>query len=102
MAAELGGYIAGFLERARAPGAAVAIVQGGKIVYAKGFGVRELGKTDPVTPQTLMMIGSTGKSLTTLMMATLVDDGRIAWETPPAGFCRRTRSPPSISWSFGS
>jgi CubicO group peptidase (beta-lactamase class C family) len=82
MAAELSGYIAGFLERARAPGAAVAIVQSGKIVYAKGFGVRELGKPDPVTPQTLMMIGSTGKSLTTLMMATLVDDGRIAWDTP--------------------
>jgi CubicO group peptidase (beta-lactamase class C family) len=82
MTAELGGYIAGFLERARAPGAAVAIVQSGKIVYAKGFGVRELGKPDPVTPQTLMMIGSTGMSMTTLMMATLVDEGRIAWDTP--------------------
>jgi CubicO group peptidase (beta-lactamase class C family) len=82
MAAELSGYIAGFLDRARAPGAAVAIVEGGKVVYAKGFGVRELGKPDPVTPQTLMMIGSTGKSMTTLMMATLVEEGRIAWDTP--------------------
>ena len=82
MAAELGSYIAGFLDRSRAPGAAIAIVQSGKIVYAKGFGVRELGKPDPVTPQTLMMIGSMGKSMTTLMMATLVDEGRIAWDTP--------------------
>src|SRR4029077_6520079 len=56
MAAELGSYVAGFLDRARAPGAAVAIVQGGKVVYAKGFGGRELGRPDPVTPQTLMMI----------------------------------------------
>jgi len=82
MAAELGSYITGFQDRARAPGAAVAIVQGGKVVYAKGFGVRELGRPDPVTPQTLMMIGSTGKSMTTLMIATLVDEGRIAWDTP--------------------
>src|SRR5437762_550904 len=75
MAAELGSYIASFLERSRVPGAAVSIVQGGKIVYARGFGVRELGRSDPVTPQTLMMIGSTGKSMTTMMMATLVDEG---------------------------
>lgn len=66
------------------PGAAVAVVQGGEVVYTGGFGVREAGGNAPLTPDTPMMIGSTGKSLTTLLMATLVDEGAIAWDTPAA------------------
>lgn len=75
-----------FIEEARVqtkvPGAAIAIVQGGKVVYRKGFGVRRLGGTDPVTPETRFMIGSITKPLTTLMMAKLVDEGRFRWDTP--------------------
>ena len=52
------------------------------MVYAEGFGVRELGNDAPVTPETLMMIGSTGKTMTTMMMATVVDDGLMSWDTP--------------------
>jgi len=63
-------------------GAALAILQGGKTVYEKGFGVRQLGKPDRVTPETLFLIGSTSKSLTTLLMARLVDEGRLGWDTP--------------------
>ncbi len=64
------------------PGAAVAIVQDGEIVYSNGFGVTETGGNTPITPQTHMMIGSTGKSLTTMLMATLVDEGAMGWDTP--------------------
>lgn len=64
------------------PGAAVGIVQGGRLVYAQGFGVANPDTGAPVTPDTRMMIGSTGKSLTTMMMATLVDDGLMTWDTP--------------------
>src|SRR5262249_45474767 len=64
------------MSRARVPGVAIAIVQGSKLVYEKGFGVRELGKNEAVTPNTLFMIGSTTKSLTTLMMAKVVDEGK--------------------------
>ncbi|MGI5864010.1 MAG: serine hydrolase domain-containing protein [Myxococcales bacterium] len=75
-----------FIEKARVqtavPGAAFAIVRDGKIVLEKGLGVRELGKAEPVGPETRFMIGSTTKALTTLMMARLVDDGLFAWETP--------------------
>jgi CubicO group peptidase (beta-lactamase class C family) len=77
-------YVAEHMRRAGVPGAAVVIVQNGRTIYAKGFGVRELGKQDPVTPDTLMMIGSTGKSMTTMMIAALVDEGKITWETPVA------------------
>jgi CubicO group peptidase (beta-lactamase class C family) len=82
MQAELAAYIATLMQREQVPGASVAIVQDGKVVYQQGFGVREKGKTDPVTPETLMMIGSTGKSMTTMMMANVVDDGKITWDTP--------------------
>lgn len=75
-----------FVEQARAklnvPGVAVAVVVGGKVAYEKGFGVRALGKKDPVTPNTLFMMGSITKSMTTMMEATLVDAGLFKWDTP--------------------
>ena len=80
--AEFEAYIVDAIERFNIPGAAVAVVQEDEIVYANGFGVRELGRDEPVTPETLMMIGSITKSMTTMLMATLVDDGLIDWDTP--------------------
>lgn len=80
--AEFEAYIAEAMPRFDVPGASVAVVQNGEIVYAQGFGVTELDGTEPVTPETLMMIGSTGKSMTTMMMATLVDEGLMDWDTP--------------------
>jgi CubicO group peptidase (beta-lactamase class C family) len=64
------------------PGAAVAIVQGDDIIYAEGFGVRNLESREPVTLETLFRIGSTTKSMTSLMVATFVDEGLLDWDTP--------------------
>lgn len=80
--AELETFIQEGLAQFGIPGAAVAIVQNGEIVYSKGFGVTEQGGNIPITPQTQMMIGSTGKSLTTMLMGTLVDEGKMRWDTP--------------------
>jgi CubicO group peptidase (beta-lactamase class C family) len=80
--AEFERYVVATLNQLEVPGASVAVVQGGDIVYAQGFGVRERGGTDPVTPDTLMMIGSVTKSMTSLMAATLIDDGWLSWQTP--------------------
>ncbi|MBT2748708.1 MULTISPECIES: serine hydrolase domain-containing protein [unclassified Lysobacter] len=66
------------------PGISIGIVQGGKVVYAGGFGVRENGKPEPVDADTLYPIASNTKSLTTLMLAKLVDEGRFRWDTPVA------------------
>jgi CubicO group peptidase (beta-lactamase class C family) len=63
------------------PGGAVAVVQGGETVYLEGFGVREFGGSEPVTPDTLLMIGSITKPMTATMAATVVDDGRLRWDT---------------------
>jgi CubicO group peptidase (beta-lactamase class C family) len=75
-----------FIEESRAqlevPGVAVGIVQGGKVVLAKGYGVRELGKPDKVDANTLFMIASNTKAMTTLMLAKLVADGKFGWDTP--------------------
>src|SRR5262245_46024929 len=62
------------------PGAAVAMVRGDEVVYLKGHGVRELGKPDPVTPDTLLAIGSTTKGFTATAVGMLVDDGKMAWD----------------------
>ncbi|MDX2141585.1 MAG: serine hydrolase domain-containing protein [Chloroflexota bacterium] len=79
---ELTQYTAGLLERLEVPGAAVAIVQDGEVIYTATFGVKELGSDDPIMVDTQFMIGSTGKSMTTMMMAALVDEGIIDWDTP--------------------
>jgi CubicO group peptidase (beta-lactamase class C family) len=75
-----------FAEEARKvagiPGAAIAVVQKGKIVLEKGLGVRDASGSDPVTPSTLFMIGSMTKPLTSLMMSRLVDRGVFSWDTP--------------------
>jgi len=64
------------------PGVAVGIIQNGQIVFADGFGVRELGKPEKPDANTLFMIASNTKQLTTLMLAKLVDAKRFDWETP--------------------
>ena len=64
------------------PGVAVGVVQDGKVVFADGFGVRELGRPEKPDANTLFMVASNTKALTTLMLAKLVDAGRFGWETP--------------------
>lgn len=66
--------------RSETPGMAVAIVEDGKVVLAKGYGVRKLGAPAKVDADTLFMIGSTGKAFTAAALATLVDAGRIGWD----------------------
>ena len=80
--AEFEASIATLMAQADVPGGAVAVVQGGEIVYLNGFGVREMGGTEAVTPDTLLMIGSVTKPMTAMMAATLVDDGQLRWDTP--------------------
>jgi CubicO group peptidase (beta-lactamase class C family) len=62
------------------PGMAVAIVKDDRVVYAKGFGVKEIGGTTPVTADTLFQIASTSKAFTTTAMAMLVDEKKMRWD----------------------
>lgn len=51
------------------PGTAVAVVYGDEVVYERGFGVRELGKPEPITPETVFQIASLSKSLSSTLVA---------------------------------
>lgn len=72
-----------FVERMRrmydVPGVAIGIVEDGKVVLSRGFGVRQLGKPDAVDGDTRFMIASNTKALTTLMLAKLVDAHKLDW-----------------------
>jgi CubicO group peptidase (beta-lactamase class C family) len=61
-------------------GAAVALVDRSGIRYRRGFGVRDLASDAPVTPDTHFLVASTTKSMSSLLVATLVDDGALAWD----------------------
>jgi CubicO group peptidase (beta-lactamase class C family) len=75
-----------FVEKARqklqVPGVAVGIIQGDQILLAEGFGHRRLGATGAPDADTLFMVGSTTKPLTSLLLARLVDQGKLSWSTP--------------------
>jgi CubicO group peptidase (beta-lactamase class C family) len=62
------------------PGMAIAVVKDDKVVFAKGYGVRELGKPDKVDENTLFAIASNTKAFTAASLAILVDEGRINWD----------------------
>jgi len=64
------------------PGCSIAIVQNDQVLLVKGYGVKELGKSDRVTPETVFAIGSTTKAFTTAAMALLVDEGKMNWDDP--------------------
>lgn len=60
------------------PGVAVAIVKDSKIVFLKGYGVREMGKNDPVDENTVFMIGSNTKAFTATALAMLEEEGKLS------------------------
>jgi CubicO group peptidase (beta-lactamase class C family) len=62
------------------PGMAVAIVKDGKVVLAKGYGVKEFSKKEKVDEKTLFAIASNTKAFTAAMLAILVDEGKINWD----------------------
>ena len=64
------------------PGMAIAIVEGGEVTFARGFGVRKLGEPGKVDADTIFPTGSTGKAITVAALAVLVDEGRIDWDDP--------------------
>lgn len=70
------------LKKFDVPGMSIAVVKGKEIIYAKGFGYRDVEKQLPVTPDTLFAIGSCSKAFTTFVLGTLVDDGKVEWDQP--------------------
>jgi CubicO group peptidase (beta-lactamase class C family) len=70
------------METFQTPGIAIGVVQGGELVYARGHGVREIGRPDPVDPDTLFQIASLTKAFTAAALGILVDEGKLDWDDP--------------------
>jgi CubicO group peptidase (beta-lactamase class C family) len=70
------------LQTFRMVGAAVALVDRSGIRYHREFGVRDLASGEPITPETHFLVASTTKSMTSLLVATFVDDGALSWDQP--------------------
>jgi len=82
--AELRKFVETSMKLTGVPGVSVSIYQNGRVVLAEGFGVRELGKPAKVDADTRYMIASNTKAMATLMLAKLVDEKKLAWDTPAA------------------
>jgi CubicO group peptidase (beta-lactamase class C family) len=70
------------LQAIHVPGAAMAILKNDKVVYAKGFGFKDVENKVPVTPDTLFAIGSSSKAFTVFALGKLVDEGKVDWDKP--------------------
>ena len=79
--AEIARFVQDGMKVTGVPGVSYGIIQDGEVVFAGGFGVRELGKPEAPDADTLYMIASNTKGLSTLLLAKLVDQGRLAWDT---------------------
>jgi CubicO group peptidase (beta-lactamase class C family) len=75
-------YVTRAMQAWKVPGLAIAVVRNDSVVFTKGYGVRELGKPDRVTPNTLFAIGSASKAFTATLIAMLVDSGKVRWDDP--------------------
>jgi CubicO group peptidase (beta-lactamase class C family) len=64
------------------PGVSFGLIQNGKIVFAGGFGVKALGAPAKPDADTLYMVASNTKAMTTMMLAKLVDEKKMSWDTP--------------------
>ena len=75
-------YAAKAMGEWKAPGFAVSIVKGDSVIFAKGYGVRELGQAAPADENTLYAIGSSSKAFTTAAVGMLIDEGKLSWDDP--------------------
>lgn len=78
--ADLPDEVESVLKRSGVPGAAVVVVHDGKTVFARGFGVREMGKDAKVDTATVFQIASMSKPIAATIAATQVTAGTVKWD----------------------
>lgn len=80
--ADFDAAVAKMMANWKVPGVAIAIVKDGKVILSKGYGLRDVKNNLPVTAQTMFPIASITKSFTVATLASLVSDGKLAWDKP--------------------
>src|SRR5258706_9571763 len=76
------GFAAQALKDWKCAGFAIAVIQDGKVIYSKGYGLRDVKRSQPVTTKTLFAIGSSTKSFTVTSLGVLADQGKLDWDKP--------------------
>lgn len=76
----LDAYVEQALEEWGVPGMSLAVVQGNEVIYARGYGVRNVTTGEPVDEHTLFAIGSASKAFTAAALGMLVDEGKLEWD----------------------
>lgn len=80
--AAIDSIVARALQTFNAPGAAVAVVKDGRVIVARGYGIKKLGAPDPVGPDTRFGIASNTKAFTATALGILVEEGKVQWDAP--------------------
>lgn len=62
----------------KVPGVSVAVINVGQVEWARGYGVKEVGKSDPITPETMFQAGSISKPVAAIAAMRLVQDGKLS------------------------
>ena len=75
-------YVESSMKAGKIPGLAIAVVHQGKVVLARGYGVRRVGSPEPVTDETLFAIGSATKTFTTTAIGMLAEQGKLSLDEP--------------------
>ena len=75
-------FVAAEMARKHIPGVSLAVVRGGRVIKAEGYGVADLEHAVPVTPQTVFKIGSVSKQFLATGIMLLAQDGRLAVDDP--------------------
>ncbi|MBA2245320.1 MAG: beta-lactamase family protein, partial [Gemmatimonadetes bacterium] len=84
----LDAYIERAMREWQVPGLAVAVVKNDSVVFARGYGVREIGRPERVDEHTVFAIASTTKAMTAATLGMLVDEGKLKWDDPAAQHLR--------------
>jgi CubicO group peptidase (beta-lactamase class C family) len=93
--AKIESTLPGSLEKYSVPGAAIALIRGGTVVWTKGFGFADLSARTPVTAEIEFNVGSLSKTPTAWAIMQMVDEGRIKLDAPVDSYLRRWHLPQS-------
>lgn len=94
-------YLTDWMRDHDVPGASVAVVDGADLVYAEGFGARDVASNAPATPRTLYGIGSCSKSFTAVSLLQLAAEGRLDLSDPVSDHVSRLTDAPGDPVTVG-
>src|SRR5680860_959623 len=84
--AALDGIVETAMKRTGLPALAVGVVYKDKVIYAEGFGVREIGKPGKIDPDTVFLLASVSRPIASTIVAKLVGDGVVDWHRTAKGY----------------